>query len=68
MSDQNAASGMPDDTEQPTIEETDETYGSDAEAQAAADHAGGVGSPVGVASEGRARTSEADDGDDGTDR
>jgi hypothetical protein len=40
---------------QPTIEDTDEMYGSDAEAEAAADHAGGVGAPTGVASEGRAR-------------
>lgn len=59
--DENAATSMPDDTEQPTIEETDEMYGSDAETEAAADHAGGVGAPVGVASEGRARTNEAND-------
>jgi hypothetical protein len=31
------------------------------EAEAAADHAGGVGAPVGVAAEGRARAREADD-------
>jgi hypothetical protein len=59
--DQNAATSMPDDTEQPTVEETDEMRGSDAEAEAAADHAGGVGAPSGVASEGRARASEAGD-------
>jgi hypothetical protein len=59
--DENAATSMPADTEQPTIEETDEIFGSDAEAEAAADHAGGVGAPVGVAAEGRARTSEAND-------
>lgn len=59
--DENAATSMPDDTEQPTIEETDEMYGSDAEAEAAADHAGGVGAPRGVASEGRARATEAND-------
>lgn len=64
MSDANAA-GVPDETEQPTIDETDEVFGSDADAQAAADHAGGVGAPVGVASEGRARASEAEDGDQG---
>ena len=53
--DEHAATNVSDDTEQPTIDDTDEMYGSDAEAEAAADHAGGVGAPTGVASEGRAR-------------
>jgi hypothetical protein len=56
-----AARSVTDHTEQPTIEDTDEMFGSDAEAEAAADHAGGVGAPTGVASEGRARATEADD-------
>jgi len=56
--DDNAASSMPDDTEQPTIEETDEMLGTDREVAAEADHDGGVGSPIGVASEGRTRARE----------
>ncbi|WP_308798984.1 hypothetical protein [Agromyces silvae] len=59
--DDNAATSLPADIDQPSIEETDEQYGSDGDSQAAADHAGGVGAPVGVASEGRARATEADD-------
>jgi len=61
--DENAATSMPDDTEQPTIEETDEMLGTEPEVAAEADPDGGVGSPIGVASEGRARAREDGDGD-----
>lgn len=58
---ENAAAGLPEGAAQPSIEETDGMFGSDAEAEAAADQPGGVGAPIGVASEGRARAAEGDE-------